>query len=114
MKKKSLKRISVLGLVLLIASAVTAAILPNQSNNKEFINSADNATLISNSGLTPGASGIRSCVPDNAGDAYFTCHLSSATVTGSASEGILVVTVGNTSNSWNISPGDTTSLEDTF
>lgn len=94
------------------ASAVTAAILPNKSSNKELINSVDNATLVSNSGLTPGASGFRSCVADNARDEYYTCHLCSGTVTGSASEGILVVTVGNTSNSWNISPFDTTSLED--
>lgn len=114
MRQKSLKKLSVLGLILLSASAVTAAILPNKSGFKELINSEDNATLVSNSGLTPGASGIRSCVPDNAGDEYYTCHLSSATVTGLASEGILVVTVGNTSNSWNFSPSDTTSLEDTF
>lgn len=113
MKQKSLTKLSTLGSILLAASAVTAAIIPSKSKHNEAkqANSADNATLVSNSGLTPAAGGIRSCVVDQAGDDYFSCHLTvSYTATGSLSEAMFYRTDGNTSNSWNLSPGDTTSV----
>lgn len=111
MKKLSVKKLSILGLVLMAASAVTAAVLPTKNTDDKQVNSIDDATLVSNSGLTPGAGGIRSCVPDGVGDVVFSCNISTGSATGAASD-LAGITVGNTSNSLQggTHGGDTTSL----
>lgn len=112
MQKVSARKLSVLGMVLMAASAVTAAVLPTKSNDAKQVNSVDNATLVSNSGLTPGAGGIRSCIADQQGDVVFSCHLTVNSATGGASEVLGNRTAGNTSNSQSGEDheGDTTSV----
>jgi hypothetical protein len=111
MKKVSLKKLSVLGLVLMAASAVTAAILPTNTNKLQA-NSADNGTLRSQSGVgNDNNVPVVSCVADNAGDNVFSCHLTAGSSTGAASEAIGARTLGNTSDSdGNRLNGDTTSV----
>lgn len=98
MKKLSVKKLSVLGLVLMAASAVTAAILPNNSDATKFDDgSVDNGVARIGSGAGSGAA-VLSCVnfaatPD--------CHLTAVniTFTGVASSAALRHTAGNTSAS---------------
>lgn len=114
MKQKSLKKISLLSFILLAASAVTAAVLSSEPTDAKQANSVDNGTLISNSGHTPGAGGIRSCVTDAQQDVVFSCHLTDPdiTFTGIESEFPGNATAGNSSlsqaNFGHI--GDTTSI----
>lgn len=111
MRQKSLKQLSILGLMLLATSVVTAAIVHTKSNNlaQLFDDSLNDCTRISQSGLTPGAGGVRSCTNDQAPDVLFSCHCTVSTLTGNASEGIGVRTVGNTSDSITENDIDTTS-----
>ncbi|AXY75210.1 hypothetical protein D3H65_15000 [Paraflavitalea soli] len=113
MKKVSVRKFTVLGMVLMAASAVTAAVLPGRSNDLKQDNSADNATLRSQSGLGNDVNqNIVSCVADNTQN--WSCHLSlAATLTnGNGSNNAGNVTVGNTSQSTSATghEGDTTSV----
>lgn len=112
MRKISIPNRPFLKLILLSVSAVTAVILPGKSNDlKQHVNSADNGTLISNSGFTPGLGGIKSCVTEY-NDLLFSCHLTAdnITFTGVFSEFIGNRTAGNTSNSNPLNSHDTTSI----
>lgn len=70
MQKLSLKRISVLGVVLVVASAVTAAILPSKKANgeKRFVNGRVLQTVASGQNYTcaADASAGAECVTDTA------------------------------------------------
>lgn len=110
MKKVSVRKLSVLGMVLMAASAVTAAVLPSKASDVKRDGSANNATLISASGVTPGGGGVKSCVPDVAPDVVYSCHLTDGTLTGVASEGLGVKTQNNTSLSITDNDIDTTSI----
>ncbi len=109
MKSVSFRKLSVLGTILLAASAVTAAILPQRSNDLKVDGSADNATLRSQSGVG-GGGGALSCVADNT--LNFSCHQSALqfTGTGAASDQFPnIVTANNTSQSIKNNGIDTTS-----
>lgn len=105
-----MKKISLLGLVLLTVSSVATALLPKKSKDFKQANSADNATLCSESGMACG-SGIPplSCVPDNT--LNYSCHLTNPSLTGVRSDLPPNGTIGNTSISWlgTGHAGDTTS-----
>lgn len=107
-----MKKISFLGLVLLAASAVTAALLPKKSKDLKQVNSVDNATLRSQSGVGSDFNFlVISCVADNT--LNWSCHLSfDATFTGSVSENFANRTEVNTSDSLQGTGhnGDTTSI----
>ncbi|OQP44586.1 hypothetical protein A4H97_09465 [Niastella yeongjuensis] len=109
MTKVSFKKLSVLGLVLMAASAVTAAVLPAKSKDAADDNSANNATLKSNSGEL-GSGGVNSCIPD-VDDEVYSCHLSvGATFTNDNGTSVGANhTVGNTSQSNPNNSVDTTS-----
>lgn len=111
--KKSLTKLSLLSLALLAAPAVTAAILPSmhKDNDTRQANSSDNATLYSANGVAPGAGVVKSCVADEEIDVIYSYHLTvNATKTGASSEALGFRSVGNTSDSWPLFPGDTTSV----
>lgn len=75
MKKTVIKRFSILGLILTIASAVTAAIIPERKSY-----SLKNGTLRARSATLFGQDGIFSCIPD-AFDTFYTCTATADTVT---------------------------------
>jgi len=77
MKNVSLRKISILGLVLMGASAVTAAILPNNSSAK--IEDADDGTLTKNIQSTTGTN--VTCVADDTG-VIVSCNVSATITTG--------------------------------
>lgn len=110
MNKILLTKFSILSLVLLTVSLVTAALLPMKSNDAKRDGSANNGTLISASGITPGGGGIKSCISDAAGDLMFSCHVTVPTDSGIASEGLGHKTIGNTSTSDTDNGFDTTSI----
>lgn len=113
MKKVSARKFTVLGMVLMAASAVTAAVLPEKSTDLKLANSANDATLRSQSGAgNDNNVGVLSCVADN--DQVFSCHLSlDATFTGTPSEAAANFTGDNTSLSTAATghAGDTTSAD---
>ena len=100
MKKISVKNLSLLGLVLMGASAVTAAVASDKSNTRR----ANNGTLRINSGISAdGLAAVVSCSP-RSGSA-FSCTATDATLTsvGTPDESLTVInglnyqTIGNTS-----------------
>ena len=107
MQKLSVKKLSILGIVLTAASAVTAAVMPSKSSDIKFANSADNGTLVDNSG-GGGSAGIVSCITDVNGGV--SCHLTAASSTGALSEVAGRKTAGNTSDSIPNNAADTTSV----
>lgn len=62
MGKVSFRKLSVLGLILMGASAVTAAILPDKADNKRISN--NNGTLRPESNSIGGPGGVFSCFDD--------------------------------------------------
>ena len=104
MQKVSLRKLSVLGLVLMAASAVTAAIVPSKSKDLKQVNSANNGLLRNASGAGTGG-GVDSCV--NLAGAQ--CHFTADTKTGAASSNALTHTNNNTSHSVPNNGFDTTS-----
>src|SRR5688572_2454943 len=84
MKKLAIKKLSVLGLVLMAVSAVTAAVLPNKSDLRH---GNDNGTL--RTGIeTDDASPLRTCVTnDNGGAAVCTITAASAAASTDAVAG---------------------------
>lgn len=111
MKEVSVRKLSILGMVLLAASAVTAAVLPEKSSDMRQVNSANDGTLRSQSGAgSPDNDPIISCVPDQT--QVWSCNMSTGTITtgsGVVSDDIGVNTNGNTSNSNPLNSVDTTS-----
>jgi hypothetical protein len=105
MTKVSLRKLSVLGLVLMAASAVTAAIVPSKAKDLKQVNSDNNGILRDASGAGTGG-GVDSCVN---GDDNFDCHVTANTKTGNESENLLTRTAGNTSHSNSNDSADTTS-----
>lgn len=116
MEKKSLRKLSLLGLVLMGASALTAAIVPSKAADIQG-NSADNGTLrpfSADNGV--GDPLINSCV--NVNPVNLSCHFTSGTLTSGAGIGTRIQTVGghryqtvgNTSNSDGDPDVDTTSI----
>jgi hypothetical protein len=89
MRKVSIKNWSLLGLVLMAASAVTAAVLPNKSDRKI----TNNGTLRNNSGGN-GAAGVFSCIPH---DTAVSCTANTATNSAASLDGDGKQTVNNTS-----------------
>lgn len=102
-----------LSLVLLIASSVTAAVLPEKINNIQDDNSIDDCTLRSKSGLGNDINqNIPSCVPDNT--LNYSCRCTKNTLTNANGSNVAGnVTIGNTSLSTSATghEGDTTSEE---
>ncbi|WP_315816504.1 hypothetical protein [Paraflavitalea speifideaquila] len=109
MKNTSARKLSILGIILMTASVVTAAILPGNSKDLKQANSADNGTLRSFSGIGSDQNNpIVSCVGDNT--LRFSCHISIITGTGIGSDIFPIqVTANNTSNSNPNDARDTTS-----
>jgi hypothetical protein len=76
MKQVTLRKVSILGVVLMAASAVTAAVLPsNKSDDSQF--AADGSVTTSTS---PGVTGSRTCAP-TAPAAVKNCHITAASGT---------------------------------
>lgn len=106
MTKVSLRKLSMLGLVLMAASAVTAAIVPSKSKAAKLENSEDNGRLLNASGLGTGG-GVDSCVFASGAP---TCHVTADTTTGDNSSLVGTRTDGNTSHSNSQDSVDTTSV----
>lgn len=110
MEKISMKKLSVLGLILMTASAVTAAILP--SKNSRF---ADSGTLRTGLAVTDDGAAVKTCITNaDGGNPSCTKTIgSSAVSTAGASGGQSLVsggqTVGNTSQTAGVS-GDQNSV----
>lgn len=115
MEKKTVRQFSLLGLVLMGASALTAAIVPSKAAPLQA-NSADNGTLRQFSGGDNANQVIVSCVvlPQQ----VLKCHVTVGTgTTGGAVATIIITinghsyqTVGNTSQSNSLNAQDTTSV----
>lgn len=115
MEKKTFRQMSLLGMLLMGASAITAAIVPSKAAPDQT-NSDNNGRVLVNSGVggsqTPA---VYSCVavagtPD--------CHLTDLSGTGLATivatgSGKQYTTINNTSLSNPVIAGDTTSARDT-
>lgn len=101
MKRVSIKNLSLLGLVLMAASAVTAAVLPDKSNGKR----AHSGSLRVNSGAGGSEPNpvTYSCVADDPDDTVFTCTLTAASQSTGTGGTLVVIndrnyqTIGNTS-----------------
>lgn len=99
MKKLSIKNVSLLSLVLMAASAVTAAVLPDKANGK----APNDGTLRAFSATVAGADqdaaqAVISCIPD--ADTAYSCTATAATGTtteNTSRDGLGRNTVGNTS-----------------
>ena len=88
MKNVSVKNWSILSLILLGASAVTAAVMPDKAN-KRFVD----GTLLQNSATSPFIGGVWSCVPGGNGSCT-----ASATVSTQASQVDSIVSGQQTEN----------------
>jgi len=85
---------SLLGLVLMAASAVTAAVLPDKADGKR----TNNGTLRANSNTVNGPAGVVSCFDDE--DTVDSCTATASITTGSGQDDSTVnglQTQGNTS-----------------
>lgn len=110
MEKKTFRQMSLLGMLLMGASAITAAIVPSKPASDQA-NSVDNGRALANSGAggaqTPP---VYSCVAGGPAD----CHLTANSGTGAATvvvtaSGNQYTTIGNTSLSNPADAVDTTS-----
>lgn len=63
MQTKSTRKVTVLGLVLMAASAVTAAVLPSKHSLKSSGEGDNNGTLRNYSGSAAGRANVISCIP---------------------------------------------------
>lgn len=111
MERKSIRQMSILGVVLMVASAVTAAVVPDKPADNQT-NSLNDGKLLINSGAGGSlGSPVVSCV---AGASPFACHITSSG-TGAATvvitaQGGEYTTQNNTSLSRTGVAGDTTSI----
>ncbi len=107
MEKKSLRKLSLLGLVLMAASAITAAIIPPKAVEIQP-DTADNATLRQLSCEGVGNPLIFSCC--NINPVALSCHYTAGTRTSGAGIGTLIQTVGGhryqTNGNTSLSDGD--------
>ena len=68
MQKQTIKRFSLLGLVLIAASAVTAAIIPNDKNS-------DTAEILDGTLTQSNRLGQQTCQPEDEAEGDFECHM---------------------------------------
>jgi len=104
MKKVSVKNLSLLGLVLMAASAVTAAVVPDKSNGRRPNNGTLRAFSATAAGLDQDAAqAVISCIPEV--ETIMSCTATNVTNTttggvaqsASAIGGFNFITIGNTS-----------------
>jgi hypothetical protein len=86
MKKKTWRRISVLGVVLMAASAVTAAILPNTSNSAILVDQDGSLTAAGTAEGNP----VASCTATTNIDNDFRCNITAGTATTTSPSGSVV------------------------
>lgn len=92
MQKSSIKKLSILGVVLVAASAVTAAVLPNNSKDNSPIANTD---VLEDS--TGGLGGQRSCVEGPGFDCDATAQSSETVGSGTSTQGTnFTASSGNT------------------
>jgi hypothetical protein len=111
MQKLSIRKISILGLVLMAASAVTAAVIPSKADKKDVKKFADGSlTQISESPNGSAQASSMTCEAATDGDVAHACNISDSNTTGQGA-GSASVSSADGDNDANVGQDNTTSTE---